>query len=53
MERINHGIPEEPARRDSTLVPPSLLTGLMKNMDASPPHEKRMHTKYKKKLYTF
>jgi hypothetical protein len=31
----HHGIPEEPARRDSTLVPPSASAGPMDNMDAS------------------
>jgi hypothetical protein len=37
---VRHDIPEEPARRDSTPVPPSVSTGPLKNMDKSPPARK-------------
>jgi hypothetical protein len=40
QEWMCHGIPEEPARRDSTLVPPSASMGPLKNMDASSPARK-------------
>ena len=37
----------------ATLVPPSASTGPLKNMDASPQHEKRTPAKYTKKLTAF
>jgi hypothetical protein len=46
-EWMRHDIPEEPARRDSTLVPPSASTGPLNYMDVSSParkvHAQEMH----------
>jgi hypothetical protein len=39
-ERIHHGIPEEPARRDNTLMPPLASPGPLKNVDESSPARK-------------
>jgi hypothetical protein len=50
---MRHAIPEEPARRDSTLAHPSASTGPLKNIDASSPARKAHAKKYTKKLAAF
>jgi hypothetical protein len=52
-ECMRHEIPEEPVRRDSTLLPPSASVGPLEIWMHRPPHEMRTPTKYTKKLAAF